>query len=259
MAEDEGTTPTPDPNDAEVVDTPASEPGDQEERPDPSEAEYHRRQAHENKLAAEKLNGLMRRFDASSVEELEERMAQPPAASRAPEPRDDDPLAAARQLTRTVAAQEKDPVAAYSLALEEQLKELKDELRQLRTGTSDALTIRDIEDKEERDQTLRHYLKNKHRTDLSGARAEVRSVRLQKRVDELEAKLNSRGRGPDPETRTAPRMPAREAAPVTKGKKPTMTGDEFEAKVEQLRASNDREGVLALQRKARMGLIEVVD
>jgi hypothetical protein len=237
------TTQTTQPTDGDAGEhTPATETGPEGERAGTSEGDYHKRQALENKVKAEKLNALLAANGVSSVEELNERIAQSPAApSHEPPDDDDDPDDAERRAVGEFAAKG-DPVARYAQKLEQRLDRLT-------KGVGDALTARDIPDAVERKAAVAHYQKNRHRLgDLSAALAELRAPKLATENARLTAELARLQNKPgDPDVANAPRTGGQETTTPTTTKR-KMTGAQFDAEVARLHAEKKHHSALNLQR-----------
>lgn len=174
---------------------------------------------------AETLNALFSRYGVSSVEELNEALAQSPAAPATTGTDADDDEALMEQ-TRAFAAKG-DPVAKLTLKVLERNA-------QLERGVVSAFEARDIADPGEREQAIAHFNKNRHRLgDVKAALAEVRQVRLSKELRAAQDELATLKKTPDPDVMNAPKTAGREIpSNETKTKKVTLA--KFDAEVKRL-------------------------
>lgn len=231
------TTRTPDPNDADAA-AAASEPAAKDERTD----DYQKRQALEHKVKAEKLNALLELHGVSTVEELNERLSQPPAsrvdAGSAPDERE------ARRRKVKEFADAGDPLAQENMELREMIYELAQ-------GVGTKFVENEVEDPTLRKRARDHYERNKHRLDFKGALAEVRNQDLNAEVETLRAKLAKQSTAmPDPDAAKAPPTQGRElSASETQARKMTK------AKYDHDKATLPMRDSLALQRAYNEGKI----
>src|SRR3990172_7047311 len=139
------TTRTPAPNDAEAPEqTERSETPAEGERNDDANVEYHKRQALEHKTKAEQLNALFEKHGVSSIQALNEKLAQSPAARvEDREPDEDDADADDEALERGVDkwVNDGDAVARYA---KEKIARLERRLDRLTRGVGDAFVARDV-------------------------------------------------------------------------------------------------------------------
>lgn len=178
---------------------------------------------------AETLNALFARYGVSSVEELNERLAQSPAAPDTPRTETDE-YGAALQATRDFAAKG-DPVAKLTLQVLERNE-------QLERGIGDAFTARDIADPAERALAVAHLNKNRHRLgDLPAALAEVRAARLGKELAAAQKELERMRKAPDPDVVGAPKTGGREGPAQTTSARKGVTSAQFDAEVARLTAT----------------------
>src|SRR3990172_2840510 len=171
MATDE-TTRTPGAQDGDAGEhTPTADTTPKDERTDQPAADKAKQDALVHKVKAEQLNALMERSGASSVEELNERLAQSPAAPASRPSQDDDSYEARRtHRLRKIQAyiDQGDELAALVLEQQQQIDDLQ-------RGTGDALSFStldpDLESDDEatkrkklfRARVAKHYQANRHR------------------------------------------------------------------------------------------------
>jgi hypothetical protein len=233
------TTRTPDPKDAETPDpTEHSETPVPDERADPSEGEYQKRQALENKIKAETLNALFASYGVTTAEELRERLAQSPAAPavKSPEDDDDDDSFDPAELHRAGEfRQQGDPVASVVIRMAKRIEKLEKRNEQLAKGVGIAFDIRDIQDPSLRARAIKHYQKNDHRLgDIQAALAEVQVADQRTEIVRLKNELAKLTKPRDPDVLNAPKTQGREIA-ATEAKRP-MTLEKALAEANRLRA-----------------------
>jgi len=253
------TTRTPAPNDAEAPEqTGSSETTEQGERNDDAQAEYHKRQALEHKTKAEQLNTLFQQYGVTSVEALNEKLAQSPAArADIREPDDDDDTdgvddALERGVDEWVG--KGDAVASYA---KKKIAALEQRIDRLTRGVGDAFVARDVEDKTLRDRAVSHYRNNKHRLgDLKAAIAEVEAGDLRKKTADLTAELAALRKKPDPDVINAPATHGREIT-ATNTKKRKMTGAKYDSTLATMYAAGNNRQALDMEAAYARGEIEL--
>jgi len=232
------TTRTPDPKDAEAPENAEnSETTVPDERADPSEGEYQKRQALENKIKAETLNALFASYGVTTAEELRERLAQSPAAPAvtSAEDDDDDSFDPSELHRAGEFRQQGDPVASVVIRMAKRIEKLEKRNEQLAKGVGDAFTIRDIQDPALRQRAIKHYEKNTHRLgDINAALAEVQVADQRTEIVRLKNELAKLTKPRDPDVLNAPKTQGREIA-ATEAKRP-MTLEKALAEANRLRA-----------------------
>ena len=247
MADD--TTQTTDPKDTDAPDEPGTgETTGEGERAGTSEADYHKRQALENKVKAEQLNSLMASYGVSSPEELKELLAQSPAApveTRTEEDEEDytveDVLAVKQWATKG------DATSILAVKLASRLEKLERQNERLTRGVGDAFTARDITDPAERAQAIALYQKHpKLFGNLNVALMAVQKPKLAAENVRLREELGKLKKLPDPDVLNAPKTAGQETA-ITQPKR-KMTLAQAVAEAEKLRAvGKDHAAMLFLQ------------
>lgn len=196
---------------------------------------------------AAKLNALMQRHGATTVEELEERLSQPPAARVETGTADERRRAMLEQAAAFASGPNPDPLATLLL-------EQRAEIDQLRRGIGDAFTAQSITDTGLRERALRHFQQNGHRLgDLKAAIAEVQAADQAKEIEALKKQLAERSnKMPDADAAKAPATQGREIT-ANENAARRMTQAQFDAEKAKLPMRES----LALQRAYNQGKINI--
>jgi hypothetical protein len=254
MAQDEPTrTPTAQDGDA-GVNTPTADPTPTDERPASPGDEKTQKDILANKLKAEALNALMAEHGVSTVQELRERLAQPPAAREpsASTRSAPDPTSRRAELRQKIAAGE-----ANASDLAELLELQEQAIDGLSQGTADGFVLSEITDKKLRERAVRHYSRNRHRLgDLQAAINEIKAADLETENATLREQIKSLNKKPDPDVTEAPSTLGREMT-TTQLTKKKMRRDEFRAKVAALEEAGDFMGARKLRHQYADDKIEV--
>lgn len=207
----------------------------------------------------EQLKGLMADFGVTSVEELQERLAQPPAAPQSPQA---TPTSEDDELDATLESEAR----AGNLTARALLRERRE--REALTGMlSDAFTLRDIKDPKDRAtaRALRERFPDRY-GDYHAAYKAVQAAKLTKTVAEkeaeneaLKAELATLRKPRDPDLINAPRTQGREVHAGERGQRETMTRAQFQSRVKALEGSGDYHAARAMRRRLNMGEISYSD
>lgn len=225
------TTRTPNPNDGDApANTETAGTSGKDERNAASEGELKitKDEALGWKGKAEVLNSLFAKYGVSTVEELNEVLAQSPAA---PAPTSPEPVADDEELQATIDhAKRGDPVAKLALRLLERQE-------QLTRGVGDAFSVREIEDVKLRRQAVAHYEKNRHRLgDVNAALAEIEAPRLRAELRKATEELERLKKPPDPDVTSAPPQPGREITSMQTQSVKKMRESDFDAEQARLKS-----------------------
>lgn len=240
MADD--TTQTTPPNDAEVEPPATSETPGEGERAGPSKDEYHARQALEHKVKAEQLNALLSSYGVNTVEELNERLEQSPAA---PAPRTTPDAAQVDWSQVEEWARKGDAVAQAQI-------ENRNRLDSLEHGIVNAFTAERIKDPAEKQQAIALMQRFPNRYgDLQAALAAVREPKLAAENAKLRDELAKMKKGPDPDVMRAPKTAGREI-PATEPTGKKMTLAQLEKEAQALVDSGRPHAAMLLRRDAEI-------
>jgi len=227
----------------ETTGTPGSEGRDAQPKDDLTKVNL------EWKTKAETLNALFAQYGVSSVAELNERLAQSPAAPADTRTTTDDDETDWPAIESFAA--KGDPVAK-GLIRQRQREE------NLVRGISDAFTARDIPDATERQQAVTHLNKNRHRLgDLSAALAEVRTNKLTNENAKLRDELKRLQKAPDPDVVNAPSTHGREITSSETQTRKKMRESEFDGEIATLKAQGRHRAAMTLMGKLQSDEIEL--
>lgn len=136
------------------------------------------------------------------------------------------------------------------------LREIREGLEARDKLLTDALMLRDIDDKQERAAVLDLYRKNPGRY---GDPMAARSAYREKKLEEENAKLKEEiERRPKPPKSSPPPTSEREG-PTPKSETRKISAVQFDKDVEELRAQGRHKAAMALQNQYAKGEIELVD
>jgi hypothetical protein len=207
---------------------------------------------------AEELNALFARYGVSTVEELNERLTQPPAARVDEKPADEGDDEADVAAAQSFAARG-DPVARLALKQRKRNDELERRNEELVRGIGDAFTARDIPDVAERARAVAHLNKNRDRLgDLKAALAEVRGPALAADNVKLREELARLRKPPDPDVLTAPKTHGHEA-PAGEPTIRKMTGAKADAEIARLTAAGEGHAALMMKNDILHKRIDITD
>lgn len=201
------------------------------------------------------IEGLMKAYGVSTIEELNERLSRSPAVADEPEPQVDIPGEDEIAEVRKWAAKG-DATSKLTLKLYENNRKLEAANERLVRGIENAFTARDITDEAKRKRVVEHFQRNRGRLgDIRAAEAEVDAADLKAENQRLKDQIAAHNRN-----KVNPNAPSTHVADTPPAKTTTtkvMKHSEFRAEIDRLRSEDKHDEVMALQRKRRLFEIEV--